>query len=197
MFAKNLLAQAVNRNAIIINKKFSVKFIPIKRLEFKEKGHNEKVCEVYAYEGKNNFPAKQIQLKFISFTCFSLFLFPQISGVYKLLTNLIIQPLLYRHHHKLLRSAGMDVVKVYLLKNGYQIIIETKDSALHLLDIEDIIKIEEVGDILQLEFFDKIFYVNLAKCGNINEDILQAIKLGQPVDVYKSYNNYNRFTISR
>jgi hypothetical protein len=180
----------------VLKKHFCIKFIPLKRLAFKDLGYVEKLCTIY--EGKNpeNFAKKQNFLKFISLSTLSIFFVPSVQGIYKLGINILVQPLLFRLYNKQKRESTMKVQKIYLCKNGCQMIIETEDSAIHLLNIKDISKVTEENDILTLEFFDKIFLINL-QSENMNSDVLYAIRGGRMIDTYNNYSNYNRFTFAK
>jgi hypothetical protein len=176
-------------------KNFAVKFIPLKRLKFKDLGYSDKMCEIYKTSDRNEFHTAQRSLQLISIACFGIFLLP-IEGVYKLVTNILIQPYLYRKYNMLLRNASMRVVTIYLLRNGSQILLFTKDSAIHLLNILDINKVEENGDTLTIECFDKIFLIDLTNA-ELNEDVLDAIRSGRLIDTVNNYSNYNRFTFTK
>jgi hypothetical protein len=183
-----------NKRIIKSAKSFSIKFIPIKRLNFKEEGYEERLCNIYTAMPNTKAATKQKILKIFSFILFSTTLkFGTISA----LINVALQPLFVRSIFKNKKRLTMDVVRMFLIKNGAQVMIITTDGSHHIVNIHDFIKFTQSEDILRLDTFEKTFFINLEDNENINNDIIRGIKERRQIDTNNCMKNYHRFTFKK
>jgi hypothetical protein len=183
-----------NKRMINSAKSFSIKFIPIRRLNFKDEGYEEKLCNIYTAMPNTKLATKQKFLKIFSFLLFSTtFKFGTISA----LINVALQPLLIRSIYKNKKKLTMDVVRIFLIKNGTQVMIITTDGSYHIVNIHDFIKFTQNEDVLRLETFEKTFFINLEDNENINSDIIRGIKERRQIDTNNCIRNYHRFTFKK
>ena len=184
-------------NRRIVNtqlKNFSIKFIPFKRLNFKEEGYEEKLCNIFQSTSSTNLINKHKGLKMLSILLFSSILK---FGTTSALINAIIQPILIRTIFKVKKRITMEVNKIFLIKNGIQVMIITIDGSYHIVNIHDFIKFSQDGDILRMDTFEKTFFINLEDNEYVNNDIIRGIKERRQIDTNNCIKNYHRFTFKK
>jgi len=195
---------------------FCYKYVPSKILKFEDISFHEPVCKIYEKkENVRKFPADKISkyYKFLSLTLYTTLLFNPYNYIFapyltsysiilnnlNWITNLLGQPLIFFKLKQNEKNSSMNAKKVYLLKNGHQILIITEDNSVSLINIKDISNYEEFDhyDKIFLKTFDKIFMVDIKNLKEYNEDIFQALKMRRIVNTQSSYSNYNRLTVQK
>jgi len=135
VYTKNILFK-------FYNKKFCFKYIPFKKLHFQDIGYIEKACLIYQQNDylEKRYNKKDIINKTILLTTLATIIY---SGLNLLSIGIssAIFPLLYYSFAKYKKFTSTIVKRIYLCKNGHQLIFQTLQGEFHILNIRDITNI--------------------------------------------------------
>lgn len=126
----------------ISSKNFSFKYIPVKKLKFQDIGYSEKVCLIYEQNEiqEKKFKAQR-NINYISLaSTISLLTYLGFSYISTGISSVFL-PLIYLSFIKHKKYLTSFAKKIYLCRNGHQIILLTFDDYFHLVNIKDINKI--------------------------------------------------------
>lgn len=155
------------------------------------------------YSIKEDFHEKynknRLFLSLTSFLSVSTMIFTPINSIYiPLLINSILLPLIYYQYKKIIKITNMTIKNIFLLRNGEQILLETIDNSLILINILDIIHSSE-DSLKKIILFNTvtskfILHSNplLTSIYNL-ELIYNSILSSRIVNTIYSYNTYNRY----
>ena len=185
------------KNQLFSNQRsqFGIKIIPLNRMKFQDIGFHEKVSKIYEDSYSKSKSSSKLMINgFSSLTVLiNIFLFPKALPLF-----LMAQIYLTRNRLLLLKNRSTTVHKIYLVKNGYQIIVFTNDNSFTLINIKDIL---EIINISKEEFlfntFDKKFKIDLKNEINELYSFKKIIFERYNIETQFSLKNYNRFTINK
>jgi len=125
-----------------ITKSFSYKYIPIEKIKFEDIGFRETVSLIYSQDDKikRNIDQK-IKIKKAFFLTGILGISAVGINTYSLGIPLLISPFLYRQNAIEKKYLLSHVNKIYLCKNGHQLLMQTLDGYFQLIHIKDITNI--------------------------------------------------------
>jgi len=174
----------------------SIKIVPINLLKFNEIGIHEKTSLIYQDKyGSMRKSVSKLKLKqaLTLPIVLSTLLYPKLIPLCVILQGLLVRSLL-----GLRKERSSIVEKIYLLKNGCQLLIITIDNTMSLVNIKDIIEYQEITeDNFILKTVDKVFSINLGN--EISEFYLFKKIVFERFNVETRYalRKYNRFTINK
>jgi hypothetical protein len=109
-----------------------------------------------------------------------------------LLLNLLTQPLIFLSYKKMIKHNNLRAKEIYLLKNGHQLCIVTKDESIMIINILDIISSSKEKNNILFNTFESKFIINLSNSSYNLELLYNCILSCRPVKTTSCINKYSR-----
>ena len=206
----------------IQNKNFCFKYIPYQSLKFDDIGYLDKACLIYEQKEteEKKLKTKNLIYKTILFSTFAALAYSGFNLISLAIASINF-PYLYYLLAKAKKLGSSIASKIYLCKNGHQLIFKTFNGEFHLVNIKDINKLsgfnlkkfKEIEEkekqkekaVMELDAFlsqtcylftthDKRFVVNTKpeQIKYLNSEIFETFNSRSIINTGASYSNYSR-----
>jgi hypothetical protein len=198
---------------INFNKKnFCFKYIPSGILKFEDIQYNEKACTIYKLKTEivNREKTKETFNKYISgCILLSMPLYSMFSERITLINpsqyfypvffgNVFVFSLLLKNYFLYKKNHSMIIKSLYLLKNGFEVLIITINGSFHVIKIQDFKPFDRSQEgIINIGTEEREFILLEKDSQILNDEILDALDNKKLINTFKSYKMYNRLTIPK